>query len=132
VRISAQLRCPGQLLGNSLRITNFEFDTRNDQAAADMWLVLLSAPAVLELLISSKDRVVPKKEVEGYSDEIILNATEVYVHRVPKKLLRCRAGVQVLTVRGIGYLIAEEKECVRSTNLAKRARLDSSRSFPAS
>ena len=61
----------------------------------------------------SKGRVVSKKQVEdhifGHSEEVGSNAVEVYVHRLRKQLSERGARVQVHTVRGVGYLIAEEK-----------------------
>jgi len=114
-RLEAQLRRPGQLLGNSLRIANLQFDTQNRQASIDDQPQVLSAreTAVLELLMRSKGRVVSKKQVEdhifGHSGEIASNAIEVYVHRLRKQLADRGARVQVHTIRGVGYLIAEEK-----------------------
>jgi DNA-binding response OmpR family regulator len=114
-RLEAQLRRPGQLLGSSLRIANLEFDTINRQASIDEQPQMLSAreTAVLELLMRGKGRVVSKKQVEdhifGHSGEVASNAVEVYVHRLRKQLAERGARVQVHTIRGVGYLIAEEK-----------------------
>jgi DNA-binding response OmpR family regulator len=114
-RLEAQLRRPGNMLGSSLRIANLEFDTRNRQASIDDTPQLLSAreTEVLELLMRSKGRVVSKKQVEdqifGHSGEVASNAVEVYVHRLRKQLAEKGARVQVHTIRGVGYLIAEEK-----------------------
>lgn len=115
VRLEAQLRRPGHLLGGTLRIANLEFDTGNRQASIDGQARLLSSreTAVLELLMRSKGRVVSKKQVEdhifGHSSEIASNAVEVYVHRLRKQLADMGAKVQVHTIRGVGYLLAEEK-----------------------
>jgi two-component system response regulator TctD len=114
-RLEAQLRRPGHLLGTSLRIANLEFDTRSRQASIDDNPQLLSAreTAVLELLMRSKGRVVSKKQVEdhifGHAGEVASNAIEVYIHRLRKQLAERGARVQVHTIRGVGYLIAEEK-----------------------
>ena len=114
-RLEAQLRRPGQLLGSTLRIANLEFDTQNRQASIDGQPQVLSAreTAVLELLMRSKGRVVSKNQVEdhifGHSGEVASNAIEVYVHRLRKQLSERGAKVQVHTIRGVGYLIAEEK-----------------------
>jgi two-component system response regulator TctD len=114
-RLEAQLRRPGHLLGSSLRIANLEFDTRNRQASIDDQPQVLSAreTEVLELLMRSKGRVVSKKQVEdhifGHSGDVASNAIEVYVHRLRKQLSELGAKVQVHTIRGVGYLIAEEK-----------------------
>jgi two-component system response regulator TctD len=114
-RLEAQMRRPGHMLGSSLRIANLEFDTRNRQASIDDTPQVLSAreTEVLELLMRSKGRVVSKKQVEdqifGHSGEVASNAVEVYVHRLRKQLADKGARVQVHTIRGVGYLIAEEK-----------------------
>jgi DNA-binding response OmpR family regulator len=114
-RLEAQLRRPGHLLGSSLRIANLEFDTQNRQASIDDQPQVLSAreTAVLELLMRSKGRVVSKKQVEdhifGHSGDVASNAIEVYVHRLRKQLSERGARVRVHTIRGVGYLIAEEK-----------------------
>src|ERR1700724_744164 len=114
-RLEAQLRRAGPLLGSSLHIANLEFDLRNRQASIDDQPQVLSSreTAVLELLMRTKGRVVSKKQVEdhifGLSGEVASNAVEVYVHRLRKQLSDKGAKVQIHTIRGVGYLIAEEK-----------------------
>jgi len=114
-RLEAQLRRPGHLLGGALRVANLEFDTGNRQASINGQPQLLSSreTAVLELLMRSKGRVVSKKQVEdhifGNTNEIASNAIEVYVHRLRKQLADKGANVQVHTIRGVGYLLAESK-----------------------
>ena len=106
---------PVQVGSNWLRIANLSFDTQGRQVAIDDQPQALSAreTAVLELLMRSKGRVVSKKQVEdhlyGHSGEVASNAIEVYVHRLRKQLSDRGARVQVHTIRGVGYLIAEEK-----------------------
>ena len=114
-RLEALLRRPGQLLGRSLQIGNLVFDTESRQAFIDDQPQALSARevAVLELLMRRKDRVVSKKLVEdhifGSSGEVASNAVEVYVHRLRKQLSERGAKVHIHTVRGVGYIMAEEK-----------------------
>jgi two-component system response regulator TctD len=114
-RLEALLRRPGQLLGRSLQVANLAFDTESRQAFIDDKPQVLSAreTAVLELLMRRKDRVVSKKLVEdhifGVAGEVASNAVEVYVHRLRKQLSERGAKVQIHTIRGVGYLIAEEK-----------------------
>ncbi|MDP9084894.1 MAG: response regulator transcription factor [Pseudomonadota bacterium] len=113
-RLEAQLRRPGQQLGSSIRVANLEFDLRNRQALIDDRPQILSSrgTAVLELLMRSKGRVVSKKQVEdhifGLSGDVASNAIEVYVHRLRKQLSDRGARVAIHTIRGVGYLIAEE------------------------
>jgi DNA-binding response OmpR family regulator len=114
-RLEALLRRPGQLLGRSLQVGNLVFDTESRQAFIDDKPQTLSARevAVLELLMRRKDRVVSKKLVEdhifGLSGEVASNAVEVYVHRLRKQLSERGAKVEIHTIRGVGYIIAEEK-----------------------
>src|SRR6478609_65147 len=114
-RLEALLRRPGQLLGRALQIANLAFDTESRQAFIDDKPQLLSAreTAVLELLMRRKDRVVSKKLVEdhifGLSGDVASNAVEVYIHRLRKQLSDRGAKVQIHTIRGVGYLISEEK-----------------------
>jgi two-component system response regulator TctD len=42
-------------------------------------------------------------------DEVGSNAVEVYIHRLRRMLADSGATVQVHTVRGVGYMLAEAK-----------------------
>jgi DNA-binding response OmpR family regulator len=114
-RLEALLRRPGQLLGRSLQIANLTFDTESRQAFIGDKPQILSAreTAVLEILMRRKDRVVSKKLVEdhifGLSGDVASNAVEVYIHRLRKQLSERGAKVEIHTIRGVGYLISEEK-----------------------
>jgi DNA-binding response OmpR family regulator len=114
-RLEAHLRRPGQQLGSSLRLANLEFDIRHRQATIAGRPEVFSSReiAVLELLMRSAGRVVPKKQVEdhifGLSGEVASNAVEVYVHRLRRQLSEKGAAVSIHTIRGVGYLIAEKR-----------------------
>ncbi len=118
-RLQALLRRPGQLLGSSLSLANLVFDTESRQIFVDGNPEVFSAreSAVLELLMRRQGRVVPKKSVEdqifGISSDVASNAVEVYVSRLRKQLLERSARVQIHTIRGVGYLIAEDKNGVQ-------------------
>jgi len=62
---------------------------------------------VLEVLMMRTGRVVGKEQLAeqlyGWEEEVGANAIEVYVHRLRKKLEP--AGVNIRTVRGLGYLL---------------------------
>ncbi|NLR75853.1 MULTISPECIES: response regulator transcription factor [Leeia] len=66
--------------------------------------------AVLDILISRRDRVVTKEQIaEGLTEEpseVGLNAIEVYIHRLRKKLEPCHVGIR--TIRGLGYLLEQQ------------------------
>ena len=115
-RLQALLRRPGQLLGSSLRIANLALDTETRQVFVDDKPQILSAreAAVLEVLLRRTGRVVPKKLVEdhifGFAGDVMSNAVEVYIHRLRRQLAARGAKVMIHTIRGVGYLIAEDKE----------------------
>jgi DNA-binding response OmpR family regulator len=113
-RLQALMRRPGELLGRSLSIANLVFDTESRQIFVDGRPELFSAreSAVLELLLRRQGRVVTKKAVEdqifGMSSDVASNAVEVYVSRLRKHLTECHARLQIHTIRGVGYMIAED------------------------
>src|SRR3989454_10718952 len=114
-RLEALLRRPGQLLGRSLQIANLTFDTESRQAFIDGKPQVLSAreTAVLELLMRRKGRVVSKKMGEDHifwpAGGVASDAVSVYMPRLRKQLSERGAKVQIHTIRGVGYLISEEK-----------------------
>lgn len=114
-RIEALLRRPGQLLGTSLRLGNVIYDTESRHMSVDGKPEPLSSreTAVLELLMRRKGNVVPKKLMEdhvfGFAGEVASNAVEVYVHRLRKRLADHGAQVKIHTIRGVGYLMSEDK-----------------------
>jgi len=114
-RLQALLRRPGDMLGQRLRVGNVGFDTESRQAFVDDRPQYFSARevAVLEILMRRSGRVVSKKLVEdhlfGLSADVGSNAVEVYIHRLRKQLADAGGKVQIHTIRGVGYLIAEEK-----------------------
>ena len=114
-RLEAVLRRPGQLLGSSLSLGNLVYDTEGRQIFIDGVPRALSAreTSVLEILLRRQGRVVPKKNVEdhifGLAGEVASNAVEVYVSRLRKQLAEYGARVVIHTIRGVGYLMAEEK-----------------------
>jgi DNA-binding response OmpR family regulator len=112
-RLRALLRRPGEMLGKVLQLNNLAMDTEGRQAYVDDRPEPLSAQelALLELLMRRASRVVPKKYVEdqlfGVMSEVGGNAVEVAIHRLRKKLEAMGAQVEIHTVRGVGYLLAE-------------------------
>lgn len=70
--------------------------------------------AVLEALLTRAGRAVPKEklfdEVFPLDDDVNLDAIEIYVHRLRKKLEYDGSGrVAITTLRGLGYLLEEKK-----------------------
>jgi DNA-binding response OmpR family regulator len=114
-RLQALLRRPGNLLGKRLSFGNVALDVESRQVIVDG--VVRSFPAretaVLEILLRRGGNVAPKRLFEdhlfGLSGDVGSNAIEVYVHRLRKLLADAGARVKVHTVRGVGYLMVEDK-----------------------
>ncbi len=67
--------------------------------------------AVIELLLLREGRVVTKQQIVdhlyGWEDAATSNAVEVFVYRLRRKLVP--SGVDIRTVRGMGYLIEKPR-----------------------
>ena len=112
-RTRALLRRPQTYLGSQLRLGALIFDTAERQVMVEGTRHPLSAreAAILEALMRRDNHVVPKSILEdqlyGLSSEGSANAVEVYVHRLRKQLESLGCGIEIHTVRGVGYLIRE-------------------------
>ncbi len=117
-RLQALLRRPGNLLGRQLSFGNVALETEGRQVFVDGKLRVFAAreTAILEILLRRGGHVVPKRLFEdqlfGLSGDVGSNAVEVYVHRLRKMLSDGGATVKIHTVRGVGYLLSEEKAAV--------------------
>ena len=114
-RLRALLRRPSAFLGRELVLGKLVFDTEaRDMVLDGVHHSIGSREAMLlEILLRRAGHVVSKKMLEdqlyGLSEEGSNNAVEVSVHRLRKQLEEMGADVAVHTVRGIGYLIREER-----------------------
>jgi DNA-binding response OmpR family regulator len=114
-RIRALLRRPAEFLGSLLTVGNVCFDSGARQVFVDGAPQTFSAreAGLLEILIRRPSRVVPKRLVEdhlfGPSEDVRSNAVEVYIHRLRKQLADAGATVEVHTVRGVGYILMEQR-----------------------
>ena len=114
-RLHALLRRPCNLLGKRLSCGNVELDTEGRQVLVNGALRAFPAreTAVLEILLRRSGNVAPKRLFEdhlfGLSGDVGSNAVEVYVHRLRKMLSDSGASVKIHTVRGVGYILADEK-----------------------
>lgn len=109
-RLKALLRRSGNH-SPSLRVGRLEFDTVTRMATIDGKLLALTPRelAVLEVLISRQGRPVAREmlfeKVFSFDNEARVEAIELYVHRVRKKLEG--SGAAITTLRGLGYLLDE-------------------------
>ncbi|MBI2306484.1 MAG: response regulator [Rhodocyclales bacterium] len=109
-RIKALLRRSGNL-APTVRIGRLEFDTTTRLASLDGKPLALTPRelAVLEVLISRLGRPVAREllfeKVFRFDEEARVEAIEIYVHRLRKKIEG--SGATVSTLRGLGYLLGE-------------------------
>ena len=70
--------------------------------------------------MSRQGRVVTKEQMVdrlfGWGEDVGSNAIEVYVHRVRKKLQPF--GIEIRTVRGMGYLLEKANDAEASSDAA--------------
>lgn len=110
-RLKALLRRPAQALDAVLSLANLTFDTISRQASIGQERLDLSRREtdLLEQLIRAADKIVTKKAIEtrlySYDEKGSVNSVEVLVHRLRKKLLAHNAGIEIHTLRGIGYML---------------------------
>lgn len=109
-RIKALLRRSGNV-APVVRVGHLEFDTVTRLASVDGRPLGLTPRelAVLEVLLSKLGRPVAREtlfeKVFNFDEEARVEAIEIYVHRLRKKLEG--SGAVVSTLRGLGYLLGE-------------------------
>ena len=114
-RIKALLRRPEGALGVKLQAGNVVLDTiGRDVRVGELSIQLPRRECtILEHLLRRQGRVVPKtvleEKVYGIDDELESNAVPVHVHHLRRKLQDAKATAEIHTVRGVGYLLAENK-----------------------
>jgi DNA-binding response OmpR family regulator len=110
-RVRALLRRPAQAVDAVMTVDNLSFDILSRQIFVDGAPVGLSRREtdLLEQLIRSVDKVVTKKSIElrlySHGETGSENAVEVLVHRLRKKLLDHAAGIEIHTLKNIGYMM---------------------------
>jgi two-component system OmpR family response regulator len=113
-RVRALIRRGHNAPGTVLTHGRLRFDVAARRLFHDDQPVEMSARelALTELLLARQGRVVSKEQIIdhlfGFGDDVGSNAIEVYVHRVRRKLEPF--GVEIRTVRGMGYLLDKRDE----------------------
>lgn len=112
-RLNALLRRPVQAVSEIITVGNLSFNTTNRQAMARDKILELSKREtdLLEQMLRSLGKIVSKKSIEmrlySYDDKGSVNSVEVLVHRLRKKLESYDTGIDIHTLRGIGYMIMD-------------------------
>jgi len=85
----------------------YDLSARRFSLAGEPLPLTAREQAVLESLINRPGRVLSKEQlaakVFGVHQEVSIDAIEIYIHRLRKKL--SGSGVQIVTFRGLGYLL---------------------------
>ena len=115
-RLKALMRRPGGALGASLQCGNLVLDSIGRVAAIDGKPLALARHelALIELLLRRAGRVVTRSTIEerfhGSGEAAAASAIEVDVSELRRKLAEAGAAVEIHTIRGVGYLLAEERQ----------------------
>ena len=110
-RIRALMRRSPDIAPMTARIGKLVFDFEGRQAEVNGQL--LDQPRrellVLETLARRQGRTVQRSMLEesvyGYDDEIQSNSLDAHVSRLRRKLADSAAGVEIHSIRGVGYLL---------------------------
>ncbi|AGH97433.1 response regulator transcription factor [Micavibrio aeruginosavorus] len=115
-RVRALLRRPAQALDAVITVGNLALDTNAHTASVINSPMKLTRREIdlLEQLMRNNGKVVSKELIESrlysYGEQGSSNSIEVLVHRLRKKLDDAGADVQIATLRGLGYVLAERTE----------------------
>jgi len=110
-RIHAILRRPSDALDITLVTGNMILDSTRREFRVDQHVVPLSRREfmVMEHLMRRVGKVVRKTAIEektyGFDEEVSPNAVEVVVSRLRKRLRDSNASQEILTFRGVGYML---------------------------
>lgn len=113
-RLRAITRRRSGKISNLLNIgaLSFNTDTRELLVGGERLTMSPRELAVLELLMSSPGSAVPKARItsamSSWESNFSANSVEIYVLKLRRKLAEAAAGVNIVTVRGIGYALEAE------------------------
>jgi len=113
-RIRALLRRPGTTVDFVLEVGNVAFDThtREIKVSGDTIMFTPRERDVFEYLVRRAGNVTTKGMLEdalyGFGEAGGTNSIEVAIHRLRKILSNAGADVEIHTLRGVGYLLAQK------------------------
>ncbi|GGB62007.1 response regulator transcription factor [Blastomonas aquatica] len=110
-RIEALLRRSSAKYDATLQCGAIAWDRRTRSAHIDGHPLAMTPreTELMELLITDAGKVVRKSKIEtcffGLGEDFSSNAVEVSIHRLRRRLEVANAGVEIVTMRGLGYLL---------------------------
>ena len=113
-RLRAQIRRNNSILGSTIEYGPLVLNITDKMLIVNGETMPLSPRefSVLEMLLTRVGRVVSKDAIiealSKWDEGVGNNAIEVYIHRIRKKLEPL--GINVLTIRGLGYLLQKAQQ----------------------
>ena len=113
-RLRAQIRRNNSILGSTIEYGPLVLNISDKMLIVNGETMPLSPRefSVLEMLLTRVGRVVSKDAIidalSKWDEGVGNNAIEVYIHRIRKKLEPL--GINVLTIRGLGYLLQKAQQ----------------------
>jgi DNA-binding response OmpR family regulator len=107
-------RQPEQLQSNMLKAGSLTLDPLRCEATNSKGIIKLTfkETQLLELFLRRKGQVITKEyildKVWGMSSDVEMNNIEIYIHYLRKKLSPENCGIQIETIRNVGYCLKEE------------------------
>jgi DNA-binding response OmpR family regulator len=114
-RIRAVRRRPMDLRREQVNLGRLVFDLESEEASVRGERLELPRRElrVLAALIQRSGRTVLRESLEqavyGFEDEIQSNSLDSHVSRLRRKLAEAGSGVEIHTIRGVGYLLREAR-----------------------
>lgn len=108
-RLRAVMRRPAQIGETTVNVglLRFNLSARHAEVADEPLDLTRRELLALEILVRRSGRTVPREAlldaVYGYDDEIASNTLEAHISRLRRKL--SGAGVEIHSIRGLGYLL---------------------------
>jgi two-component system, OmpR family, response regulator len=115
-RMRAALRRPGGSLREPIQCAGIVYypGTRQFLVNEKPSLFNRRQHLILELLMTQCRRAVHREtiieQVYGFDDEVQSNTLDAHISRIRSKLSELQSGVVVLTIRGVGYMLMENKD----------------------
>jgi two-component system, OmpR family, response regulator len=117
-RMRAALRRPGGIPQAAVECAGIVFDpaTRTFLVNGQPIVFNRRQHLILEMLMLKSRRVVHREafleQVYGFGDEVQPNTLDSHLSRLRSKLSALNSGVDIQTVRGIGYILSERKDWI--------------------
>lgn len=102
---------------DQIRVASLCLDMRSCEVSAEANNIklTLTEAQLLELLMRNQGQVLTKEQILdriwGFEKEVELKNVELYIFYLRKKIAFAQYGVEIQTVRGVGYCLRERKTC---------------------